>query len=212
MYDVFVEQIKEKEVQKKNETDKPQVQIESKPKNFLFYLFDPCGFFVLWECVMKEIWKEIAGFNGKYSINNFGTIYSNVKKRNIKPLANIKGYLYVWLCKKNGYKHGTFFGVARLVLKHFGNGKVKPQVNHKDKNKINNNIENLEWVTCKENVRHAWGISKSHCGKGHAFTKENTIFNKIPNSSKSRRICKKCRRIINRKNYELLKQKKGVNQ
>lgn len=107
---------------------------------------------------MQEIWKPIKKYEGLYSASNNGRIKSlNYKNKNIeKPLNPTKqscGYLKVEL-----YKHGKskVYYVHRLVAETFiQNPNNLPQVNHKDGNKQNNNIDNLEWVTPSQNQIHA---------------------------------------------------------
>ncbi len=107
---------------------------------------------------MKEIWKDIPGYEGMYQISNLGHILSLNYKRSHKPrLMKIHktydGYDRVGI---GGKKHPLIITVHILVARAFiPNPENKPQVNHKDGNKSNNCVSNLEWVTGKENIQHA---------------------------------------------------------
>jgi len=106
-----------------------------------------------------EQWKAIAECNGEYYISDYGRVKSFKfgKERILKPqLVGYKPNQYygVNLSKTNNRKKEQ---VHRLVaLAFILNPENKPQVNHKDGNKLNNHIDNLEWNTCKENIQHAW--------------------------------------------------------
>lgn len=108
-----------------------------------------------------EMWKDINGYEGYYQISNEGNVrsldrFDGVHDRQgtiIKPSLKQNGYLQVGLRKHSTRK---WIGIHRLVAIHFiENPDNKPQVNHIDGNKQNNNVENLEWVTAKENQNHA---------------------------------------------------------
>lgn len=93
----------------------------------------------------------INEFNN-YAISNFGNV-KNVKKNKIlTPYLNVNGYLTYTFCQ-NGIK--KTFRIHRLVALYFiDNPNNLPYVNHKDGNKINNSVENLEWCTAQENDHH----------------------------------------------------------
>ena len=84
-----------------------------------------------------------------YEITRDGDIINKHTGRYVKPQPNGKGYLRVAIGKKLMFVH-------RLVAeKYIPNEGHKPQVNHKDGNKLNNCVDNLEWVTNQENRNHA---------------------------------------------------------
>lgn len=103
---------------------------------------------------MKEIWKEIPNTKKYYFASNIGRVKSVRFGRELimkQPIRN--GYKYVNLNIDGDSKK---VNVHRIIAKLFvENKKNKPQVNHKDLNRLNNFYTNLEWVTAKENIRHA---------------------------------------------------------
>ena len=109
-----------------------------------------------------EVWKRMS-HNPNYLISNTGRI-RRIGHDIDHSTRNSKGYLVTDL-----YSNGTrkTFRVHRLVAEEFiPNPYNKPEVNHIDGNKNNNNYSNLEWVTKKENCRHAWdnGLAKPSYG------------------------------------------------
>lgn len=92
--------------------------------------------------------KEIEGYEGRYWVTMSGNIL-NSKGHMLKPYDNGYGYLVVEL--KNG-KHRKHERVHRLVAKAFiSNPAALPEVNHKDENKHNNEVKNLEWCSSQYN-------------------------------------------------------------
>lgn len=101
---------------------------------------------------MKEIWKDVEGYEGLYQVSNFGNLYSSYVKRKLQLSLDKYGYKQVILVK-NGVRKRHL--LHRMVAQEFiPNHENKPQVNHIDENKTNNTVSNLEWVTSKENINH----------------------------------------------------------
>ena len=104
-----------------------------------------------------EIWEDIADYEGLYQVSSLGRVkslgnYKSSKEKILKPFSNKDGYLNVKLCKEGKRKQ---YLVHRLVAKAFiPNPENKLEVNHKDEDKTNNKVENLEWMTCKENINY----------------------------------------------------------
>lgn len=116
-----------------------------------------------------EIWKEIKGYEGLYSVSNFGNVKSlkrtvdykngltsNYNERVLSQESVKGGYKRVAISKNNKTKR---FQVQRLVAIEFiNNPKNKPCVNHINGIKDDNRVQNLEWVTYSENERHSYDI------------------------------------------------------
>ena len=170
--------------------------------------------------VMKEdeVWKDIKHCNG-YMVSNKGRVKSicrkvnsrfglhrTVSERILKQAVTGNGYLQVWLGKSTS--------VHRIVAKTFiDNPKNLPYVNHKDGNKQNNNISNLEWCTPKGNVRHALelGIFAKIKGEqaGASKLKEKEVLDIFFDNRSHTVIAKDY--PISRTTVTLIKQKKNWN-
>ena len=113
---------------------------------------------------MEEIWKDVVGFEGLYQVSNMGNVKS-LNWRNTGCAKNLwlkphnKGYLQVELAKSGNKK---CYVVHRLVASAFiPNPLNYPQVNHKDENKHNNCVENLEWCNASYNAVYSLGRHKN---------------------------------------------------
>lgn len=113
--------------------------------------------------MIEEQWMEIKGYNGKYQVSNlgrvksekrmvsFGLIKREVKEKILKPCSNGNGYLYVSLGR--GVENRRY--IHRLVAEAFiANPNNYPQINHKDENRNNNSVDNLEWCDAKYNCNY----------------------------------------------------------
>lgn len=106
---------------------------------------------------MQEIWKDVVGYEGYYKVSNLGRVKSldRINNKGVTQIGRVlkcgyrSGYKSVAL-SKNGKSVSCV--IHRLVAIAFvPNKNNKPQVNHIDEDKNNNNVNNLEWVTAKEN-------------------------------------------------------------
>ena len=113
---------------------------------------------------MKEIWKDIKGYEGYYQVSNLGNVKSldrklwngfvfhEVKGKPMKVRTEKDGYLRCNLSKNGKMKDGR---IHRLVAEAFiPNPKNKPTVNHYNTDVTDNSVTNLEWATHKEQIEH----------------------------------------------------------
>ncbi len=127
----------------------------------------------------EEVWRTIRGFRNRYEVSSHGRVRSlrrvvlvktrsgkfgkRVIRARVLKLVSDGPYLCVSLYK-NGF---TKAAVHRLVAEAFiPNPDNKPEVNHKDNDGTNNHVDNLEWVTPKENAEHAISIGRVGGAKG----------------------------------------------
>lgn len=106
-----------------------------------------------------EKWKWIGGYENKYKVSTYGNIKSYLGKEPIimKYSPNNHGYGFVELCYNGG---NATKAVHRIVAETFIKRDNRYlQVNHKDGNKLNNNVNNLEWITARENIIHSYNNS-----------------------------------------------------
>ena len=132
---------------------------------------------------MDEIWKKVVGYEDSYEISNLGNVRALYRQKIYKarwglakmvfPAKQMKigigknGYCYVKLSKDSKNKHKL---IHRLVMEAFV-GYSDLEVNHKDGNKENNRIENLEYCTAQENQLHCTRILKKKIGEKNKMSK-----------------------------------------
>ena len=107
----------------------------------------------------EEIWRPIAGYEGLYEVSYDGNVYSHHTGKDLKPRLNTEGYPIVELCKDGQRK---CVRIHRLIAQAFiPNPENKPYVDHINRIRNDNRLENLRWVTCSENCINT-GIRKDN--------------------------------------------------
>jgi DNA-binding transcriptional regulator YiaG len=141
--------------------------------------------------MQKEIWKPVKNYEGLYEVSNFGRMrslpkewmagWNSVTRSHkgflLKPGKGRDGYLSVSLSKEGKIKHHS---VHRIVLQSFI-GESVLDCNHKDGDKENNYLNNLEYCSTSENIKHAYrtGLKSNKGEKGSAAKLNNAIIRNI---------------------------------
>lgn len=132
---------------------------------------------------------DIKGYEGKYAITSCGKVWSYKRKKFLKTDKNSKGYARVYLFKNNV---GKKLAIHKLVaMAYIPNPDNLPQVNHKDENKENNSLNNLEWCTNKYNSN--YGTRNERAAKAKMkkvlCVELNRIFDSELQAEKELKIC-----------------------
>ena len=111
--------------------------------------------------------RDIKGYEHEYAVTEDGQVYSYKSKKFLKQNKNKQGYLRVQLCKNGKVKN---YYVHRLVLETYKpvEGMENLQVNHKSEIKTENYLNNLEWMTAKENANYGTRNQHISISKGTA--------------------------------------------
>ena len=151
---------------------------------------------------MKEVWKDIGGYEGIYQISNMGRVRNN-RNKILKPNESQHGYLKIELHKKSNRRT---VHIHRLVaLAFIDNPHNYTEVNHIDEDKHNNISSNLEWVSRIYNTN--YGNRPRKTGRYAKLHNGNTVYqydrnNVLLNEFRSLRAAEKrtgfCRQIISK--------------
>ena len=147
---------------------------------------------------MVELWKDIVGYENLYQVSNLGNVMSfwHKKPHLLRAGKSNNGYLFVGLCNRT--KSRKHFFIHRLVAQAFlPNPNNLPQVNHKDEDKTNNKVSNLEFCTAKFNTNYGTGIErrakklinrKDESKPVLQFDKNENLLNEYPSIKEASRI------------------------
>lgn len=156
---------------------------------------------------MIEEWRDVKGWEGYYKVSNLGRImsydkkvkargvgYRVIKGRILKPTPNLNGYLYISLHNKN---RGIKTYVHKIVAMTFiPNPNGLSEINHKDENKQNNCVDNLEWCTHAYNMNYGtanyrrglkFRNNKIYSKPVVQFSLEGNYLNEYPSASEATR-------------------------
>lgn len=109
---------------------------------------------------MEEIWKDVVGYEGLYEVSNQGQVRSHhpsprKKKGECLRPGNLRGYRIVILCKDKARHTALVHRIVAIAFLGAPPNVHRPTVNHKNLDKADNRVENLEWLSHADNNRHA---------------------------------------------------------
>jgi hypothetical protein len=113
-------------------------------------------------------WRPVFGFESSYLVSRSGQIFSLVRNKFLSQEHHPTGYKAVTLWCNSRAKRKF---VHRIVAEAFIGPRQKMVINHKDLDKTNNHLENLEWATIRQNLEHAWAAGRKCIGETHGMTK-----------------------------------------
>ena len=156
----------------------------------------------------KEVWKDIQGYKGLYKVSNLGRVkhlpyeymFNNTKiikkEHMLKPYRNNCGYMLVSL---SNHRRTKQFFIHRLVASAFiPNPNNLPEVNHKDEDKTNNKVDNLEWCTRKYNMNYGTRIERA------LKTRKDNYSNRLIKEYKTPKAKKKEEKVLAKKNKKVI--------
>lgn len=102
--------------------------------------------------------RDIPGYEGHYAATSCGKIWSHKRQRFLKPEIVHNGYERVCLCKDSECRKWRVHTLVALT--YLDNPNNYTEINHKDENKRNNCIQNLEWCSHQQNINYYWEVRK----------------------------------------------------
>lgn len=140
--------------------------------------------------------RDIKNFEGKYAITEDGRVWSYRSKKYLKPLVDKDGYLFVHLWDKGSHT----YKIHRLVADaYIPNPTNLPQVNHKDEDKTNNSVSNLEWCNHTYNMRYGTRAERQSAtlrskatGRAVYCVELNKVFHSIKEGALSINVNRSC--------------------
>lgn len=137
------------------------------PKNLIIFLPEiDSG--EQWELITDVVLNNVRPY---YYVSNYGRIFSVLSNRLLEPTIADTGYLVVSLGRNDGSRYTVYVHRAVLLTFKYIEGCENLQVNHKDTIKINDYLDNLEWVTIAENIIHALDNGLLQTGEQCSWTK-----------------------------------------
>lgn len=144
--------------------------------------------------MIEEVWRDIKNYEGLYQVSNIGRVKSlkrkgRRKERILKLFYSGAGYLNV--CLSDGIRGQKWYYIHRLVGETFlPKPEGKDDINHKDEDKTNNSIWNLEWVSRKENCN--FGTRNERIAKANSklvaqYAKNGTFIKVWPSAAEVKR-------------------------